>query len=242
MAQDQTTIFHSDPSTGEYVGTGIAFIGPAGDIQVPAFAAINSPPDVPEGFVARRSGPVNEAGECEWEIIQDWRGTQLYRTADGSMVDFADLRETWSGLGDLPPGLTDTPRPSSSYIWDSGWRFDIDLAKAVRTAEIDAERVSRESGSFGYQGKYFAADTDAERRMVSAAQMASVALSTGRAFSMTWPALDGSQVELDANGVVDLVMALAAHRDNCARMANELKAAVEKAQTEAELATVVWRL
>lgn len=240
MAQDQTTIYYSDPSTGEYVGMGIASIGPAGDLQVPAFAAVNPPPEIPDGFVARRSSEVNATGQCEWELVKDWRSIELYRTSDGAPVRFADIRDFWSGLGDLPPELTASPRPSNAYVWDSGWRFDIERAKAVKLVQIDADRIAKETATFTFQGRVFAADMDAERRMVSAAQMASVALAAGRAFTMTWSTVDNTQVELDANGVIDLVMALASHRDTCARVANELKAAVEAAQSEAELAAVAW--
>ncbi|WP_416053143.1 DUF4376 domain-containing protein [Cupriavidus basilensis] len=242
MEHAETVIYHCDPATGEFLGSGAAYIGPAGDVQVPAFATVTPSPECPEGHVAVMVGapdPIDHT--CQWAVVMDWRGEALYSTADGSAFEFGLGTLAWHGLGDLPEQLTSEPRPSAFHIWLEGaWTFDLVLARAAKVAEINAERARREVTTFPYAGKRFDADEQSEKRIVSATQLASLAKNAGRAFSMAWTAADNTEVELDADALVDLALALAAHRDGCHRTAKLLKDVAAVAGDEAALAAITW--
>lgn len=242
MEHAETIIYHCDPATGEFLGSGPAYVGPAGDVQVPAFASVTPPPGGPEGQVAVMLGvpdPVDHS--CQWAVVTDWRGTALYRTADGTAFEFGQGDLAWHGLGDLPEQLTSEPRPSAFHVWAAdAWTFDLVLARAAKVAEINAERARREVATFPYAGKRFDASDQSEKRIVSATQLASLAKTAGRAFTMAWTAADNTEVELDADALVDLALALAAYRDGCHRAAKLLKDAAATAGDEAALAAIVW--
>lgn len=88
------------------------------------------PPEVPENKSARWTG-------VAWEVITDFRRTEVYNTADGTL-SFVE------SPGDLPPNLTTIPRPSSNHQWD-GKKWVILESKKIQVEHdrLNAEKLSK---------------------------------------------------------------------------------------------------
>ncbi len=124
-------IFNYHPVSGELLGPGIADNNPLepDDPIVPGFATPSAPParserQVPVYRDAKGYAPQNWP-EGVWTLVPDYRAVPLFRTADGSAFV---LGAEYSGLGDLPPFLTDEPRPSQAHVWQNDeWTLDVAL-------------------------------------------------------------------------------------------------------------------
>lgn len=137
-------IFNYHPATGEFLSAGVADDNPLDheDPIVPGFATPTAPPARTE-----RAIPVcrNEAGiapqnwpDGRWTLMPDYRGVQLFRTEDGSRYM---LSAEYGGLGDLPPFLTDEPRPSAAHKWvNDEWVLDEALETDQLAATARAQR------------------------------------------------------------------------------------------------------
>ncbi|MBJ9752717.1 DUF4376 domain-containing protein [Burkholderia cepacia] len=237
---DTTTIYHYDPETLAFTGSGPAPIGPAGDIQVPAFSSTISPGNVPAGKVARAASI-----ECaEWVLVDDNRATTVYRTSDGSTYHLGDPLANglvWNGLGDIPATLTTSPKPAGHYAWNgSDWVFDLPAARAAAVAAVDEKRDEVLASPFVYDGNSFSADAAAISHIASMAQLATVAKLAGQPYTAIWSTIDGTSVELDADGMVALAMAAATRQPSIYQVASQLKSSIAEAQDEAALAAIVW--
>ncbi|MCW3583832.1 DUF4376 domain-containing protein [Burkholderia cenocepacia] len=237
---DTTTIYHFDPETLVFTGSGLALTGPAGDVQLPAFSSTIAPGDIPAGKVARAASI-----ECtEWVLVDDNRTTPVYRTADGTSYHLGDpLADgvVWGGLGDIPVTLTTVPKPAGHYAWNgSDWVFDLPAARAAAAAAVDEKRDEVLASPFAYDGKSFSADAAAISHIASMAQLATVAKLAGQPYTAIWSTIDGTSVELDADGMVALAMAAATRQPSIYQVAAQLKSRIAEAQDEAALAAIVW--
>ena len=236
-------IYHFDPATGEFLHEGPVYFGPEGDEQIPAFATLTPPPELAEGFVAVvERGSLTAEHACTWSQVRDWRTTAIYRTADGSPIQAgAEALASWAGLGDLPSGITDILRPSANYVWSgTNWEFDLATAKVAKLAAIDEECAAREASPFEAGGHSFSADPVSIAAILSAGQIAGIAKVAERAYSTNLVAADGSEIELDVDGLVDLALALGAHQNACRQTAKQLRDAVSAAESEGALSAIGW--
>lgn len=131
-------IFNYHPQTGQFLTPGVADENPLEPEApiVPGYATPTAPPTAGERQVAVYRTADGHApqnwGEGSWTLVPDYRGTQLYRTADGSKFQFGG---EYSGLGDLPLFLTDEPRPSDAHVWQNDeWTLDV----ALETEQLSA--------------------------------------------------------------------------------------------------------
>ncbi|WP_321933721.1 DUF4376 domain-containing protein [Burkholderia cenocepacia] len=237
----ETIVYHFDDRTGAYVGSGTAIVGPAGDVQIPAFATTQPAPDVPDGHVARLTS--NAAGDEAWIAVQDWRHADLYRTVDGKPYVVGQPVDdlAWDGLGELPAALTTVAPPGRFYAWSNGtWSFDLSAARDAAVADINLERDRRQIAPFEYGGHRFNADANAIANIASATMLASIAKQHEQPYSIDWSTADGAEVTLDADGVIALAAALNGHIANLHATARDLKAAIGAATSQAELTAIVW--
>ncbi|GLC97857.1 phage tail fiber assembly protein [Cupriavidus sp. TA19] len=131
-------IFNYHPITGEFLSAGAADDNPLEpeDPIVPGYATPTELPAAAAGRVRVYRRPDGSAPqnwpEGAWTLVPDYRGTPLFRTADGAAFE---LGEQYSGLGDLPPFLTDEPRPSPAHVWTvDEWVLD----EALETEQLAA--------------------------------------------------------------------------------------------------------
>ncbi|MDN7916130.1 DUF4376 domain-containing protein [Burkholderia cepacia] len=239
-SKEAVAVHHFDPATLVYAGSSVAYIGPAGDRQVPAFAMLDAAPDAPAGHVARATSI--EGGT--WEVVQDHRSTPIYRTADGSRYEIgvSDTRSAaWDGLGDMPAEFTTLPKPDGCYVWDgSSWTFDIASARAAATAAVDKNRDEVLASPFVYRGSRFSADAGTIAQIASMAQLAAVAKLAEQPYTAIWTSVDGVDVTFDAEGMVGLAMSAAKRQPAAYQVAAQLKSRIAEAQDEAALAAIVW--
>ena len=138
-------IFNYHPVSGELMSSGLADDNPLDpdDPIVPGYATRTSPPGPEEGRVRvyRRSDgstPQNWP-EGAWTMVADYRAVALFRTADGSAFHLGD---EYGGLGDLPPFLTDEPRPSPAHVWQNDeWTLDVALETTQLAAAARAQQA-----------------------------------------------------------------------------------------------------
>lgn len=138
-------IFNYQPITGELLSAGVADANPLepDDPIVPGFATPSAPPapglrQVPVYRDATGKAPQNWA-EGSWTLVPDYRAVPLFRTADGSAFVLSD---EYSGLGDLPPFLTDEARPSPAHVWQNDeWTLDVALETEQLAAVARAQQA-----------------------------------------------------------------------------------------------------
>lgn len=109
--------------------------------------------------------------------------------------------------------------------------------KEAKRAEINQARDASEQGGFEYMGKVFDSDQVSAQRISMAAQAMALAPD---GTTITWTCQDNSTIDLTAQELVGLVVALATWSNACHEKATALKAKIEAAQTAEELELITW--
>ena len=123
------------------------------------------------------------------------------------------------------------------YLIDYVPQQPIDELKDLKRSEINKARDAAEQGGFMYLGKAFDSDQISAQRISMAAQAMALADDTAK---ITWTCQDNSTIDLTAQELVGLVVALAQHSNTCHEKATALKAKIEAAQTAEELENITW--
>lgn len=139
-------VFNYHPVTGEFLSIGLADDNPlnAEEPIVPGYATPVAAPATGAHQIAVYRTPAGQApqnwAEGSWTLVPDYRGVPLFRTVDGSAFQVGD---EYSGLGDLPPFLTDEPRPTAAHVWlNDEWTLD----EALETSQMIASATSKRDG------------------------------------------------------------------------------------------------
>ena len=111
--------------------------------------------------------------------------------------------------------------------------------KLIKREEINQARDAAEQGGFEYLGKTFDSDQVSCQRISTAAQAMSL-MPASDENKITWTCQDNSTIELTAQELVGLVVALAQHSNTCHEKATALKAKIEAAQPAEELENITW--
>lgn len=135
-------VYNYSPDSGLFTAPTLADESPLepGTYLIPAFATeIEPPPTGPREAAIFKDG--------EWSVVPDWRGANLYRTADGglSTIDAVGLTPDGGGLTEIEP-----PRPGEreSVVFKDGAWFLVSDWRGVElysTADGSAVVIS-ESG------------------------------------------------------------------------------------------------
>jgi hypothetical protein len=142
--------------------------------------------------------------------------------------------------------LERTVRPTPAHEWSAvnhEWVFSPDLmyaAKELAWQRIKQKRESAEFGSFVWSGHTFDADSESQRRIQGAVQLASIAQVSGAQWSIVWTLADNSTIELTAAEMIGVGMALANSVASAHATARQLRAQIMQSQTLEDLDTVVW--
>lgn len=109
--------------------------------------------------------------------------------------------------------------------------------KLIKRAEINQARDNAEQGGFEYMGKVFDSDQVSCQRISCAAQ--AMAFSPEGA-TITWTCQDNSTIDLTAQELSGLVVALVEWSNTCHQKATSLKAQIDAATTVEELEKIQW--
>lgn len=99
-----------------------------GGYLLPAGCVDAEPPEARAGFAARWQPEKNA-----WQYLPDHRGKTAYRTGDGAEVQVEQV-------GELPAGLTFTPRENEHQTWDAtakAWVLPPDVAARLKAERQD---------------------------------------------------------------------------------------------------------
>ena len=135
---------------------------------------------------------------------------------------------TIEDLGNGQYKIVELPKPS------------LDELKTEKRAEINAARDAAEQGGFFYMGKTFDSDIVSCIRIQGAAQSMQAAIMAEDVPTITWTCQDNSTIELTAQELMGLSVALAEWSNTCHQKATALKAQIETATSEEELENISW--
>lgn len=112
--------------------------------------------------------------------------------------------------------------------------------KLAKRAEINKVRDAAEQGGFEYMGKVFDSDEISCIRTTCAAQAMQLSVMSEETSTITWTCQDNSTIDLTAQELMGLVVALAEWSNRCHEKATALKAQIEAAKTAEELEKITW--
>lgn len=112
--------------------------------------------------------------------------------------------------------------------------------KSEKRAEINKARDEAEQGGFEYMGKVFDSDPISCQRISCAAQAMQMSAMTEETPTIVWTCKDNTTIELNAQELMGLVVALAEWSNTCHEKATALKKQIEACQTPEELDPIKW--
>jgi len=105
---------------------------------------------------------------------------------------------------------------------------------------IKLQRSLREYSFFQWDGSLFDSDAPSQSRIQGVVQLAQIALSQGQPFAVDWTLADNSVRTLTGQDVIEVGLALTNHITSCHARGRQLRAALDAAQTSAEVQAVQW--
>ena len=106
--------------------------------------------------------------------------------------------------------------------------------------EINTARDNAEQGGFEYLGKVFDSDPVSCQRIALASQTAMMCKQAGQEFTVIWTCQDNTTIELDADTMMGVLIALTQWSNTCHTKASALKEQLELATTEEEINAINW--
>ena len=134
-------------------------------------------------------------------------------------------------------------QPSPSHIWNwatKQWVYDLTEGRAQAWSRIKSARESVEFGPFVWGGQTFDGDSESQRRIQGAAQLATLAQATGQPFSIDWTLADNTQATLTAAEMIGVGVALGQHVNGAHGIARTLRTQIDAATTPEELEAIQW--
>tara|TARA_R100000306_G_scaffold60083_1_gene59754 strand:- start:29034 stop:29840 length:807 start_codon:yes stop_codon:yes gene_type:complete len=186
MTLEPIKVSRIDPKTMLFMYNETVYAQPDGEYQVPGNCILVPAPEVDENERARWASEVSRMafnfghpGTGEWEVVQDYRKADLYRTDNGDKYELgAEVNEvSYDGIGPLPAWLTRDARPSRFHYWDAGvWVLDeqeeLDALIDNKVVELSTACQARiyagfASSALGQEHHYPALDKDQQNLTAS---------------------------------------------------------------------------
>lgn len=132
-----------------------------------------------------------------------------------------------------------------TWAWHAGikrWLSQPTLAslKLARWSAIKAAREAAEYSPFAWDGSSFDADSESQRRIQGAAQLAMIAAAAQQAFSIDWTLADNTVRTLSGTEMIGVGLALGTHVATQHVIARGLRAEIEDATTSQQLEAINW--
>ena len=158
----------------------------------------------------------------------------------GNRTPYADIAKELGWTITIDESQTETAYDGS--LWERGFapQKSLDKLKLEKRAEINAARDAAEQGGFFYMGKTFDSDVVSCIRIQGAAQSMQAAAMAEDVPTITWTCQDNSIIELTAQELLGLSVALAEWSNTCHQKATMLKAQIEAATSKEELENITW--
>lgn len=158
----------------------------------------------------------------------------------GNRTPYADIAKELGWTITIDESQTETAYDGS--LWERGFapQKSLDKLKLEKRAEINAARDAAEQGGFFYMGKVFDSDMVSCIRIQGAAQSMQAAAMAEDVPTITWTCQDNSTIELTAQELMGLSVALAEWSNTCHQKATALKAQIEAATSKEELENITW--
>jgi len=112
--------------------------------------------------------------------------------------------------------------------------------KLEKWDQIKYSRNLNEFGGFEWNGNRFNSSQISTIRINGQAQAAIVAKMTESPFSVTWTLANNKSIELTANEMISISMALATHVNFCHNRSTILRAQLELAESRQQISEVNW--
>lgn len=131
------------------------------------------------------------------------------------------------------------PQPSAAHYFNYSteqWEFDLTDAKSQKWAEIKSARDAQEFDSFEWNGYLFQCDDISQRRIQGAVQLAVI----DPQFEIEWTLADNTAVTLSSQDMIAVGQALADHVNQGHVKSRQLRAQIDAATSEQEIAEIVW--
>lgn len=137
--------------------------------------------------------------------------------------------------------VPEQPSPSHTWNWTTKqWAYDLSEDRAQAWSRIKSARESVEFGPFAWGGQTFDGDSESQRRIQGAAQLATLAQATGQPFSIDWTLADNTQATLTAAEMIGVGVALGQHVNGAHGIARTLRTQIDAATTPEELEAIQW--
>lgn len=114
------------------------------------------------------------------------------------------------------------------------------VLKTQKWEEIKEARDRCEAGGCSTSHGRAQTDEASQRKSAGASLMATIAISAGEPYSITWTMEDNSDVTLDAQGMIGLGVAIGQHVADCHARGRELRALIDAATTAEQLDAIQW--
>lgn len=112
--------------------------------------------------------------------------------------------------------------------------------REAKRKEINTARDNAEQGGFEYLGKMFDSDPVSCQRIALASQTAMMAKTAGQEFNVIWTCQDNSTIELNADAMISVSVALTEWSNTCHTKASALKERLAQATNEDEIKNISW--
>ena len=139
----------------------------------------------------------------------------------------------------MPP----RPDPHHGFDWaEKVWRDPRDLRalQDAKWADLRAARNAQARRSFPYMGKRIDSDPASVLRITAVVKAAEHALANQRQFAIAWTCADNSGLDLDAGGMVGMLLALAEYEVRLHAAGAALRRRVYDGKNGAALAEIKW--
>ena len=158
----------------------------------------------------------------------------------GNRTPFAEVAQSLGWTMTIEEENTEKAYDGS--LWEKGFapQRPLEELKLEKRAAINAARDAAEQGGFEYMGKIFDSDPISCIRIQGAAQSMQAAIMAEVVPTITWTCQDNSTIELTAQELMGLSVALAEWSNQCHIKATTLKEQIENATSEEELEQIKW--
>lgn len=184
-----------------------------------------------------------QADGCVFSILTGPSLEGMPEAPAGQLAALTDYSGTlpayWNGS--TVQAIPEQPSPSHTWNWATKqWAYDLSEGRAQAWSRIKSARESVEFGPFTLGGNVFNGDSESQRRIQGAAQLATLAQATGQPFSIDWTLFDNTYATLTAGEMIGVGVALGQHVNGAHGIARTLRTQIDAATTPEELEAIQW--